>query len=176
MREIASFITNRLGNAIYFLSTTQPRCWMFQRGRSSVMKLYLWQSNSRSHEVSLVWVRLWLAAHTHLTQGVCNYMADTKHGNWHLEAIYHGRGKADAAQSVTQSSLSGGRGVRHGTTQSVMESQQNKSQNWSKYQGWKEIKQKPWFASAIKRGSPQGRAGGGALKKTEIKMEIFNRI
>ena len=85
MREIASFITNRLGNAIYFLSTTQPRCWMFQRGRSSVMKLYLWQSNSRSHEVSLVWVRIWLAAHTHLTQGVGNYMAQTQSmeiGTW----------------------------------------------------------------------------------------------
>ena len=44
-----------------------------------------------------------------------------------LEAIYHGRGKADAAQSVTQSSLSGGRGVRHGKTQSVMSRNKTKA-------------------------------------------------
>ena len=65
--------------------------------------------------------------HTPDSGSVQLYGTDTKHGNWHLEAIYHGRGKADAAQSVTQSSLSGGRGVRHGKTQSVMSRNKTKA-------------------------------------------------
>ena len=131
-------------------SQTSAVCLMFQRGRNSVLIYDTYSNSSGSHE-ALAGLSHSIISGTHLTQ--CHVQLYGRHKAWKLQVIRHTwrRGKADAAlqncsivayggrrsraQSLSQSSLSGGRGVRHGTTQSVIGSQQNKSQNWSKYQG-----------------------------------------